>query len=340
MYRVDIEGKRLVKLIPKGFSELGVLERFDLEEWIEKTPEILGEELLVIGKEYALPSGIRLDLLAIDRQANLVIIELKRGDSGRDAEWQATKYASYCSNFLAEDILACYAHYLSSDTQEAESKVEEFIAEEMEKLNASQRIILVAKEFHSDVVSAVLWLRDHGVDIKCIRLRPYVDDDGDLFITPDVIIPLPEAEDYLERKEVKQRVAREPGRTTFSLDQGTYDLPELEKRLRATLARQTDLTPRLVSFLEILLSEDRVFGRVEVKDKLFDRGVGPDLGRSGSYLSGLSQFLTKKSNDHLRQVIEFESGGERGERKDNYHVLSHYRQLLRRLVDEWNETNT
>jgi len=339
MYKVDTEGKRLVKLIPKGFGELGVLERFDLEEWIEKAPDILGEELLVIAKEYALPSGIRLDLLAIDKQANLVIIELKRGDSGRDAEWQATKYASYCSNFLADEIFSCYAQYLNVDMDDAKLRIEKFIDEELEKLNEQQRIILVAKEFHSDVVSAVLWLRDYGVEIKCIRLRPYVDHDDDLFITPDVIIPLPEAADYLERKEVKQREARQAGHTTFSLEKGSYGLSELEKRLRETLARQTDLTPRLVSFLEIVLSEDRVFGRVEVKDKLFEIGVGSDLGRSGSYLSGLSQFLTKSSNDHLRQVIQFESGGERGERKDNYHVLPQYRELLQRLVDEWNETN-
>ena len=339
MYKLDPITKRLVRLTPSRFGDLGVMERFDLQEWVEESPDILGEELLIIAKEYPLPSGIRLDLLAVDKQANLVVIELKRDESGRDTEWQATKYASYCSNFLTEEILACYAQYLGSDLQDAELKLEEFIDEEMEQLNASQRIILVAKEFHSDVVSAVLWLRDYGVEMKCIRLRPYVDDDGELFITPDAIIPLPEAEDYLERKETKQRESRRAGRTTFSLDKGNYDLAELERHLRATLARRTDLTPRLVSFLEILLSEDRVFGRAEVKQELFERGFGSDLGRSGSYLSGLSQFLTKRSNDHLRQVIEFESGGERGERKDNYHVLPQYRELLQCLVDEWNETN-
>ncbi|MCP4416125.1 MAG: MmcB family DNA repair protein, partial [Chloroflexi bacterium] len=46
-----------------------------------------------MGKELVLPSGIRLDLLAVDRQANLVVIELKRDSSGRDVEWQAIKYA-------------------------------------------------------------------------------------------------------------------------------------------------------------------------------------------------------------------------------------------------------
>jgi len=50
MYRVDIENKRLIKLSPTQFSTLKLKERYDIEEWIEKTPEILGEELLIICK--------------------------------------------------------------------------------------------------------------------------------------------------------------------------------------------------------------------------------------------------------------------------------------------------
>ena len=339
MYKVDPVGKRLVRLTPKRFSDLGVMERFDIEEWIEKSPDILGEDLLIIAKELPLPSGIRLDLLAIDKKANLVIIELKRDESGRDVEWQAIKYASYCSNFLPDDIFSCYAQYLESDADDAQLKIEEFIDEELGSLNQSQRIILVAKEFHSDVVSAVLWLRDYEIEVKCVRLRSYVDGDADLFITPDVIIPLPEAKDYVERKEVKQKEAKRPVRSSFSLEKGTFALPDLEQKFRATLARQTDLTPRFVRLLEVLLSEDRVFGREEVKQRLFEKGVGTDIGQTGRYLSNLSQFLTKKANPHLRQAIEFVTGGELGETKNDYRVVPNYRELLQRLVDEWNGGN-
>jgi len=336
MYKVDIEDRRLIALAPKSFSDLGVLERFDIQEWIEKTPSILGQELLVVAKELPLRSGIRLDLLAVNNQADLVVIELKRGESDRDVEWQAIKYASYCSNFLPDEIFTYYAQYLESDTDEAQLSIEEFIDVELERLNKSQQIILVAREFHPDVVSAVLWLRDNGVEIKCVRLRPYVDNDGDLFITPDVIIPLPEAKDYVERKEAKQQIARRPARSSFSVEKGSFDVPELEQKLRITLARQSVLTERFVRFLEVLLHEDRAFRREEVKQALLGKGVGSDIGQTGRYLSNVSQFLTKKSNPHLRQVIEFDTGGERGEMKDNYRVVPAYRELLHRLVEEWN----
>lgn len=205
MFRVDIQNKTLIELKPTGFSDLGLKERFDIQEWIEKSPTILGEELLVIGKEVILSSGKRLDLLCIDKAAALVVVELKRDDSGSSVEWQAIKYASYCSSFLPEEIFKQYAAYLNKSEFDATKLIEEFIDTDIEALNANQRIILASREFNSEVISAVLWLREFDVDIQCTRLAPFIDSDGELFIKPETIIPLPEAKDYMERKEVKQR---------------------------------------------------------------------------------------------------------------------------------------
>jgi len=334
MYKVDIKGKKLTKLSSRRFGEIGIRERFDVQEWVERSPDILGEELLVISKELPVSNGCRLDLLAVDKDANLVIIELKRDDSGASIEWQAIKYASYCSNFLPDDIYMIFAKYLQSDKDEAQKKIEQFIDEELQSLNQNQRLLLVANDFHPDVLSAVLWLREFDIEIKCVRLRPFLDNDGDLFITPDTIIPLPEAKDYIERREVKQKASKNLVHSSFSLEKGNYPVSELEKILRETLSRHSELTPRLIIFLEILLSEDKQFGRNEVKQKLLEKGIGSDIGQSGRYLSNLSQFLTKKSNPHLRQMIAFESGGEHGEMKDNYYILPEYRSLISKVITE------
>jgi len=128
-------------------------------------------------------------------------------------------------------------------------------------------------------------------------------------------------------------------RSKFFLEKGNFDFPELEKRLRATLARQTDLTPRLVSPLEILLSANKAFDREEVKQKLFTRGIGSDIGRTGAYMSNLSQFLTKGSNPHLRQIMDFASDGGSGARKNSYQIQPEYRELIATLIDEWKQTH-
>ena len=204
MYKVDILNKKLIELSTASFSELGMKERFDIEEWIEKTPTILNEDLLVISKELILSSGRRLDLLCIDKDANLVIIELKRDDSGSEVEWQAIKYTSYCSSFSRDEIFQFYAAYRKVSELEAQKNIEEFISADIENLNNKQRIILVSKEFNPEVISAVLWLRDYRIDIQCLRITPFIDANKDLFINAEKIIPLPEAKDYIEKKEAKR----------------------------------------------------------------------------------------------------------------------------------------
>lgn len=229
---------------------------------------------------------------------------------------------------------------MRSDATDAQSKIEDFIEVDLENLNDNQRIILVSKEFHSDVISAVLWLRDFEINIECIRLKPYLTPDRQLIISPELIIPLPEAKDYIIRKEKKEKEHKQSIRSTFSLEKSDFDIEELEIRIKDSLCRQSDLTPRIIAFFEILLSKDKAFNREEIKNELLVRNIGKDIGQSGRYLSNISQFMTKKANPHLRQVILFESGGGQGEMKENYKVVSEYRGLLNKVISELNNKLT
>lgn len=334
MYKVDIANKRLIELTLVNFGDLKLTEPYDIEDWIEKTPKVLGEELLIITRQYFVPSGKKLDLLAVDKKANLVIIELKRDNSGSEVEWQAIKYASYCANFLTDDIFEIFAAYLGTEQTEAQSKIEEFIDVDLENLNDNQRIILVAKEFHSDVISAVLWLRDFEINIECIRLKPFLTPDNQLIISPELIIPLPEAKDYIIRKEKKEKEHKQSIRSTFSLEKSNLEIEDLKIKIQESLKRPSDLTPRVIAFLEIILAENKKYDREDLKEKLFEKGIGEDVGQAGRYLSNISQFLTKKSNPHFRQIIDFETGGSTGEVKNNYIVLSEYRNLLAEVLKE------
>lgn len=108
MYILDKETNQLITAEPTSFKEQKLKERQHLQEWIAKNPEVLGEELLVIQKEFDGFSDTheRLDLLALDKEGKLVIIENKLDDSGRDVTWQAIKYASYCSSMSQDEIVS------------------------------------------------------------------------------------------------------------------------------------------------------------------------------------------------------------------------------------------
>jgi RecB family endonuclease NucS len=102
LFKIDKSSNRISELKSKTFAELGFGERQHLQEWLANQPSALGEELLILQKEF---DGFddtreRLDLLALDKDGRLVIIENKLDDSGRDVVWQALKYASYCTSLL------------------------------------------------------------------------------------------------------------------------------------------------------------------------------------------------------------------------------------------------
>lgn len=214
MYILEEQTKELKEISETTFSEHGLKERYDLQEWIDKNPEILAkelgdeEELLIIQKEF---SGFdktneRLDLLALDKNGNLVIIENKLDDSGKDVTWQALKYVSYCSALTKDEIISIYQDYLKNKNldEDAEKNILEHLGADYININISnsQRIILVSREFRAEVTSTVLWLRSKGVDIQCIKFIPYKFQDK-IIIDIDKIIPVPEIEEFTVKLSIK-----------------------------------------------------------------------------------------------------------------------------------------
>ena len=102
-------------------SQLGLMERWDIQQWVGGNPRILEEGLLIIAEEFADfdRTRERLDLLAVDRAGDLVVIELKRDDSGTDVHGQAIKYASYLDRATAEEIVRLLASYQEVSEEEA-----------------------------------------------------------------------------------------------------------------------------------------------------------------------------------------------------------------------------
>lgn len=52
MFIIDRSDNRITRLKQKSFSKLGFREREHLQEWVANNTESLGEELLVIQKEF------------------------------------------------------------------------------------------------------------------------------------------------------------------------------------------------------------------------------------------------------------------------------------------------
>ena len=182
---------------------MGLQERRHIQELIANNPGILDEDLLIITKEFSDfdKTKERLDLLAVDKDGKLVVIELKRDDTGADVHWQAIKYASYLHQAEADEIIRMLAAYKGISEEEAkQSLLDHLDQDSLSALNNDQRIILASHRFAPEVTSAVLWLNEKArgeVLITCIQLTPYQDSQtGTLYIQTNTIIPVPGAEKY------------------------------------------------------------------------------------------------------------------------------------------------
>ena len=200
LFRVNAVKKTSERVREVNFAALGLQERYDIQEWIALNPTILGDDLLIIAKEYDKFdwTNERLDLLAVDRLGNLVIIELKRDDTGADVHWQSIKYASYLHRADAADIVGMLADYTGASEEDAEGKLLRHLdAGDLGSINRSQRIIIASHRFAREVTSAVLWLNERMNEdvITCVQLTPYQDGDA-LYLQANTIIPVPGTEGY------------------------------------------------------------------------------------------------------------------------------------------------
>ena len=75
-----------------------------LQEIIAADLSIVDPSLMVIGREVATSHGGRIDLLAIDADGNLIVVELKRGQTSREVVAQALDYASWVRHMNSEHI--------------------------------------------------------------------------------------------------------------------------------------------------------------------------------------------------------------------------------------------
>jgi len=215
MYRINKLENNVVKLEKRLFKELQIKEREHLQEWIAKNPEMLGEELLIVQKEFDgfNDTSERLDLLAVDKDGDLVIIENKLDDTGRNVVWQALKYTSYCSTLTTSQIIKLYQEYLNrwGNSENAKESLLEFLEVNEEELllnRNDQRMIFVANHFRKEVTSTVLWLLDHDVKIQCFRATPYSMGE-ELFLQVEQIIPLPETKEFMIDAKEKEKEEKE-----------------------------------------------------------------------------------------------------------------------------------
>lgn len=218
-----LRDKQIAAVTSTQFGAEGIQERHDLQAALRDNINVISPDTMVLSEEFSgwTEGARRIDLLGIDKQANLVVIELKRDETGAHMELQSLRYAAMVSTLTFKRAIEIHQRYLDKRNIEKDSE-EEILGflgwsdSQEEQFPTDVRIVLASANFSKELTTAVMWLNERDLDIRCIRLQPYKLG-NELLIDIEQIVPLLEAEEY----QVRVREQAEARRSAVRSSQDT-----------------------------------------------------------------------------------------------------------------------
>jgi hypothetical protein len=294
-----------------------------LENWIKTHPEILGENIIIIGEQVSTSGGV-IDFLGIDKETgDLIIIELKRDRLGRDALAQAIDYASEVASWTEEDI------------NERIDKKLELIIENLNledpkiNLNQNQRILLVGFSMEDRLQRMIDWLSEkYGMSINAVLLKYVKTKNGEELIARTMVIPeeIEKERTEKQRGQIKIQLSDEPG---------NYNIDELKKLLLKYLSEDRPVPKRIRTILLPLCLEHPIVTRNMIKEELLKRGEAEDETSAGKIITTISREIGIEKRDYLRQILRYDKISEH--QKENYRISEEYKQLVKEILSELNK---
>ncbi len=166
-------------------------------------------------------------------------------------ELQAIRYAAMVSSMTFEKVVELHGEFLRKvgSSEDPRTSIMEFLKwDEPDEDGFAQdvRIVLVAAEFSKELTTAVMWLNDRDLDIRCVRIKPY-SDDGRVLIDVQQVIPLPEAAQYQVQIREKKLKVREKRYERYDLRQHFWETLLSKANLRTRL--HANISPGEYSYI-------------------------------------------------------------------------------------------
>lgn len=172
-----------------------------LEDWIADNPGIIGLDVLILGRQVVTDHNARIDILAIDREGDLIIVELKRDRTPREVVAQVLDYASWIAGLTTKRI-----HEIAMDKLGQRLEVafqERFNSPLPETLNGNHSMVIVASEFDASSKRIVEYLaEEHGVSINTAFFNVF-EENGQQMLTTDWLM---DQQEVVERSESKKKL--------------------------------------------------------------------------------------------------------------------------------------
>jgi hypothetical protein len=178
-----------------------------LENWLEQDISLLSQDLLVIGRQVETDFGGLIDLLCIDRDGDIVIVELKRDKTPREVTAQVLDYASFVKDLSSDRIKNLADKYLGGDGSFEKTFNHRFDTDLPDSLNNSHRMLIVASQIYSSSERIIKYLSDsYGVDINAATFQYFKAADGAELVARTFLIEPSQVEYKAQTKGASKRL--------------------------------------------------------------------------------------------------------------------------------------
>jgi hypothetical protein len=196
-----------------------------LEDMIVLDPSLTGMDLLAVGRQVRTDSGGSIDVLAVDIDAHVHVLELKRGRTPRDVVAQALDYGSWAQRLTLDEVTAIYAE--QNDGTFDDAFAERFATPVPDLFNPDQQLTIVASELDTASDRIVSYLAEqYSVPINAVFFRHFVDGSSQ-YLARTWLIPPEEAEKrQTRRRATTAKIRPWNGRDFYvildNLEKGAY----------------------------------------------------------------------------------------------------------------------
>lgn len=164
----------------------------ELETFLEHDPSLLGQRLLVIGRQVKTPYNKWIDLLAMDSDANLHVLELKRDRTPREVTAQILDYGSWVSTLDPGTIVEIANEHLARNRPAMEFEPafhELFGFSPPDELNTEKiTMTIVATSLDDSSERIVNYLREFGLAINAVFFS-YLEDEDRRYLARSWLVP-------------------------------------------------------------------------------------------------------------------------------------------------------
>ena len=206
----EISGDEISHLSYGRLADLKKGERKDFLKLMRENIKVISDDFLLISDDSdKWNKSEKIDLLAIDKNKNLVVVEVLEAGEDEEQDLNVVRYGTLVSKMSFAKLVSVYQEHISRVKSGTDAKKvildhwDTTVSSVKDSDSLNLRIFLVSREFSEGTIATVEWFQNGSLDVRCIEVASFEFTDRSIV---DIVQIVPE----LDPAEVAKNLSKKP----------------------------------------------------------------------------------------------------------------------------------